>query len=61
MRWSIVAGCRTDNPTGPALAAALPRHTAPTKHLASLPHTEVAATLAELAASDRMRPPRWSA
>lgn len=57
MRWSIAAGYRVDDPAGPALAAALPRHTAPTKHLASLPHPEVAAALAEIAASDRVWPP----
>lgn len=57
MRWSIAAGYRIDDPAGPALAAALPRHTAPTEHLASLPHAEVAAALAELAASNRVWPP----
>ena len=57
MRWSIAAGYRADDPAGPALAAALPRHTAPTKHLASLPHTEVGATLAKIAASDGVWPP----
>ena len=53
MRWSIAAGHRADDPAGPTLAAALPRHTAPTKHLASLPHAEVAAALATLDASSR--------
>ena len=53
MRWSIAAGHRADDPAGPTLAAALPRHTAPTKHLASLPHAEVAAALATLDASPR--------
>ena len=38
MRWCIAAGHRTDDPAGPALAAALPRQTTQTKHLASLPH-----------------------
>lgn len=57
MRWSIAAGHRTDDPAGPALSAALPRHTAPTKHFASLPHDEVAAALDKLAASDRAWPP----
>ncbi len=53
MRWSIAAGHRTDDPAGPALAAALPRHTAPARHLASLPHAEVAPALAKLDALPR--------
>ena len=57
MRWCIAAGHRSDDPAGPALTAALPRHTAPTQHLASLPHTEVAAAFAELEASPRTWPP----
>ena len=54
MRWSIAAGHRADDPAGPAVAAALPRHTAPTKHFASLPHAKVAAALAALDASPRL-------
>ena len=57
MRWSIAAGHRTDDPAGPALAAALPRHTAPAKHLASLPHPEVSAALDKLRALPRAWPP----
>ncbi|MDE0369869.1 MAG: tyrosine-type recombinase/integrase [bacterium] len=57
MRWSIAAGHRTDDPAGPALAAALPRHTAPVKHLASLPHPEVAAALDKLNALPGAWPP----
>ena len=57
MRWSIAAGHRTDDPAGPALAAALPRHTAPAKHLASLPHPEVSAALDKLNALPRAWPP----
>ena len=54
MRWSIAAGHRTDDPAGPALAAALPRHTAPAEHLASLPHAEVSAALSKLDALPRV-------
>lgn len=54
MRWAVAEGHRNDDPAGPALNAALPRHTAPVKHLASLPHGEVAAALARLDACDRM-------
>ena len=57
MRWSIAAGHRTDDPAGPALAAALPRHTTPTNHLASLPHPEVCAALSKLEAQPRVWPP----
>ena len=57
MRWSIAAGYRTDDPAGPALAAALPRHTVPTNHLASLPHPEVSAALSKLEAQPRAWPP----
>ena len=57
MRWSIAAGHRTDDPAGPALAAALPRHTAPAQHLASLPHAEVPAALDKLDALPRAWPP----
>ena len=57
MRWSIAAGYRTDDPAGPALSAALPRHTAPAQHLASLPHAEVAPALSKLEALPRAWPP----
>ncbi len=49
MRWSIAEGYRSDDPAGPALTAALPRHTGThTQHLASLPHGELAAALDRL-------------
>ena len=57
MRWSIAAGYRTDDPAGPALAAALPRRTVPTNHLASLPPPEVSAALSKLEALPRVWPP----
>ena len=54
MRWAIGEGHRSDDPAGPALTAALPRHSGtPTKHLASLPYGEVAAALARLDSSAR--------
>ncbi len=54
MRWAVAEGYRRDDPAGPALNAALPRHTAPVRHLASLPHGEVAEALARLDSCDRM-------
>lgn len=57
MRWSIAAGYRSDDPAGPALAAALPRHTTPAKHLASLPHDQVGPTLEKLDTLPRAWPP----
>lgn len=57
MRYTIVEGHRSDDPAGPALAAALPRHNGiPPKHLASLPHGELAAALARLSATHPWRP-----
>ena len=41
MRHAIAEGFRTDDPAGPALSAAMPRHTAPPKHHASIPHAEL--------------------
>ncbi len=58
MRWSVGAGYRSDDPAGPALAAALPRHGTATKHFSSLPHGEVAAALARLDASARTWRPK---
>ena len=55
MRWAMAAGHRSDDPAGPALTAALPRHKGtPAKHIASLPHNKVAAALARLDSSARM-------
>ena len=49
MRWAIAEGHRSDDPAGPALAAALPRHSGiPGTHFASLPHGELAAALTRL-------------
>ena len=52
MRWAIAQGYRRDDPAGPALTAALPRHQSiPAEHFASLPYDEVAAALARLDSS----------
>ena len=55
MRWAIAEGHRSDDPAGPALTGALPRHIGtPANHFASLPHGELAAALARLDSSARM-------
>ncbi|MXZ53369.1 MAG: tyrosine-type recombinase/integrase [Acidimicrobiaceae bacterium] len=56
MRWAMAEGHRGDDPAGPALTAALPRHSAPAKHLASLPHGEIAEALAIIDRSPRAWP-----
>ena len=49
MRYAIGEGHRSDDPAGPALAAALPRYNGtPIRHLPSLPHVELAAAFARL-------------
>ena len=54
MRWAMAAGYRSDDPAGPTLTAALPRHKGTqAKHIASLPHGELAAALARLDSSAR--------
>ena len=54
MRHAVAEGHRTDDPAGPALAAALPRHNkAPAEHFASLAHGDLGAALAKLDASTR--------
>ena len=55
MRYAIAEGHRSDDPAGPALNAALPRHNGnPGKHFASLPHDELAAALARLDSAARV-------
>ena len=51
MKWAIAQGHRQDNPAGEAIAAALPRNGAVRKHMAALPHDEVAGALAKVRAS----------
>ena len=56
MRWAIAEGHRTDDPAGPALTAALPKHTASPKHHRSLPHGEIAEALRIVDGSARAWP-----
>ena len=56
LRHAIAEGHRTDDPAGPALTAALPRHTAPPKHHASIPYGELAEILAIVDNSPRVWP-----
>ena len=56
MRWASAEGHRTDDPAGPALTAALPRHTSPPKHHRSLPHGEIAEALRIVDGSARAWP-----
>ena len=56
MRWAIAEGHRTDDPAGPGLTAAMPRHTTPPKHHASIPHGELAEVLAIIDGSPRVWP-----
>lgn len=53
MRWAIAEGHRTDDPSGPALAAALPRNGKPTEHLPSLTFDKLGPALARLDRSTR--------
>ena len=56
MRWASAEGHRTADPAGPALTAALPRHTSPPKHHRSLPHGEIAEALRIVDGSARAWP-----
>ena len=51
MRWAIAQGYRTDNPTGDAVLAALPRRPTPARHREALPHREVAGAVAVMRSS----------
>ena len=51
MKWAIAQGYRGDNPAGEAIAAALPKRSAPVRHMRALPHSEVADALAAVRAS----------
>ena len=52
LRWAIAEGHRTDDPTGPALTAALPRKNGGTKHHDAVPHGEMAGVLSKVQAGD---------
>ena len=51
MKWAIAQGYRGDNPAGEAITAALPKRSAPVRHMRALPHGEVAGALAAVRAS----------
>ncbi len=51
MRWAIAQGHRTDDPASGAIAAALPRQDTRQNRQPSLPHSEVAAAVAGVRAS----------
>ena len=42
MKWAVAQGYRTDNPTGEAITAALPKRASQVRHMPALPHGEVA-------------------
>ncbi|MDD9981829.1 MAG: hypothetical protein OXU81_10810 [Gammaproteobacteria bacterium] len=51
MRWAIAQDYRRDDPTGAAIAAALPKRPAQARHMPALPHTRVAGAIAKVNAS----------
>lgn len=51
MKWAIAKGYRGDNPAGEALTAALPKRSAPVRHMRAIPHGEVADAIAKVHAS----------
>ena len=51
MKWAIAQGYRQDDPAGAAVTAALPKRTAPVKHMTAIPHAAVADAIARVHAS----------
>ena len=51
MKWAVAQGCRTDIPTGDAIAAALPKRANQVRHMPALPHGEVAGAVEAVNAS----------
>ena len=51
MKWAIAQGYRNDNPTGDAIAAALPKHANHVRHMPALPHAKVAGAIEAVNAS----------
>ena len=51
MKWAVAQGYRTDNPTGDAIAAALPKRANQVRHMPALPHGEVASAVEAVKAS----------
>ena len=45
MKWSVAQGFRDNDPTGPALTAAMPKNSGVREHLKALPYAEVTAAL----------------
>lgn len=56
IRWAIAEGHRTDDPAGPALAAALPKSNGHAEHHASLPADKLGPALERLGGSERAWP-----
>ena len=51
LRWAIAQNYRPDDPTGPAIGAALPKHNGRQRHFKALPPGEVGAALSRVRAS----------
>ena len=51
MKWAVAQGYRTDDPTGVAISAALPKRTNPVRHMPALAHEEVAGAIEAVNAS----------
>ena len=56
MRWAVAEGHRSDDPSGPALAAALPRNAKQTEHLPSITADKLGPALAQIGGSARVWP-----
>ena len=48
MKWAVAKGYRGDNPAGDAITAALPKRSAPVRHMRAIPHAEVADAIARV-------------
>ena len=55
MKWAIAQDYRRDDPTGAAIAAALPKRPTQARHMPALPHTRVSDAIATVNAS-----PAWA-
>ena len=51
MKWAVAQGYRTDNPTGDAITAALPKRAHHVRHMPALPHEKVAGAVEAVRAS----------
>ena len=52
MKWAVAQGYRADNPAGDAVTAALGKQNSGKKHHRALPHSDVAAAIATVRASN---------